>query len=247
MGTLTPVKCSPAVTKVSILLHTLGTVCFFRAIYHDITEFHDHPSFLIFGGRFKYLTMINLYFTFAASFYSLCVDLCHILVGSRDDSKRPSMFLQLRDELMSCWVFMLCCSVTILFWGIAFVDLEGIHSAEHEKKSPLLGWYNNFVHTLPLPYTLLTITLVNYEFKPLKHALVKIVLFVVVYLSWMAYCAKVYGFWAYKFLQKLPPPAFLIFICVAVLLLFLIQLCGRFLAGLVWNENKLNRKQGKHH
>jgi len=254
---LTPVKCYPAVTKTSLFLHILGTLCYSYGIYYDRINYRTYPKFETFGGRFKYLTMINVYFTFAASLVASLADVLQIAINWCDPLKaaqkkwhtkrETSPLIQLRDELMSCWVYLLCSVVTTLFWGIAFIDLEGIHSVEREKVSPLLGWYNQFLHTFPLPYALLLITCVNYEYKPLGNVFLKTTFAVIAYLSWLAYCARVNGVWAYGFLRKLSAMEFAIFVCFCNVVILLVQVVGRIIASLVWNKRKsLTELEGKH-
>ena len=156
--------------------------------------------------------------------------------------------IRMRDELMSSWVFMSCSLVTMLYWGIAAVDLEGIHPPEHEKIVPLLGWYNNFLHTFPFVYSFLLITRVNYRYKPVISTITQTVVAVTLYFAWLAYCAKMNGVWAYGFLSKFPPKEFAVFVMFCNVAAISLQLAGRFLASCVWNKLvDLTEIERKHH
>merc|ERR1712168_1329640 len=142
----------------------------------------------------------------------------------------------MRDELMRSWVFLSSTLVTFLFWGIAAVDLDGIHPPEHEKIFPLLGWYNNFLHTFPFVYSFLLVTRVNYRYKPLITMVTQTVVVVTLYFAWLAYCGKMNGVWAYGFLRKLSAKELAVFVIFCNVAAIFVQLIGRFIASCVWNK-----------
>lgn len=242
-----PAKCIPSVTKTSLVLHFLGSLWYAFGIYHDRRYHIDAPIFNGFGGRFKYLTMISAYLTFIFSMVAFSVDLIQLTTTSLQPeevtdkngyTKNSSRLIRIRDELISCWVYLGCTIVPILYWGLIVVDYDGIHNEETEKRSPLLGWYNQFLHTIPLPYVVLLISCVNYEYRSVKRVFISTSLATIAYISWMAYCAKVNGLWAYPILQKQTTPEFIVFIGVCIVIIMLLQLSGRKISSVIWSEQR---------
>ena len=99
------------------------------------------------------------------------------------------------------------------------IDKEGIRTAEMQKRKPMFGLWNQFVHTIPLPYALMLITLVNYENISVQRIVCNCTAFIVGYLAWLSYCARQNGFWTYRVIQKQSSSQFIVFtgVCVMVL------------------------------
>jgi len=239
------VKCIPSVTRISLLIHLCGALWFGFTAYQD-QMYHNAPIFNRFGGRAQFLTMITLYLTCAASALAFIVDLIQVTTKLLDTVKltkdgyanNDSRLIALRDELMSSWVATLGLFVPLLYWGIAAVDLDGIHNAELEKITPLFGWFNHSLHTVPLLYSTLIVTLVNYEYISLRGMFMRASLLTGTYIPWIAYCAKVNGVWAYDILEKQNRVEFVIFISFCVAILFILNLVSRKIATLSWNPRR---------
>ena len=245
-----PLKCVPSVTRTSLFLHSLGALMYTCCVYYEHNHRPASPKFKQFGGRLQFLTMINFYLTCAASVFALCVDVIQMTTKSlqRDveitkDGYPPntSIFIRIRDELISCWMYAGCTIVPILYWGIVVADRNGIHNEETEKRLPIFGVWNQVLHTLPLPYALLLIIGVNYENIPLRRVLVNCALFITGYLSWLSVCASYNGHWVYPVLEKQTRNQFVVFVGVCILVLIFLQLCGRWMASLVWSEKRRQR------
>jgi len=241
-----PPKCTPSVTKTSLIVHLLGSLWYSFTIYDDLMH-RNLPVFDKYAGRAQYLTMITLYFTFAASWFSFFVDLLQLTTKLLDSAevskdgyvKNSSLLISIRDNIMSTIVSTLCTFVPILYWSIVGIDLEGIHTEEVDKISPLFGWFNHAVHTIPLLYVIVLITSVNYEYVSLKFANYQLSIVIVGYISWMAYCAKhTGGVWAYAFLMKQSDTEFVIFILSCILILIGLYLTTRTIAATAWNYRR---------
>ena len=241
-----PVKCVHSVTKKSLFLHIMGTLWYCYGLYYD-RMYRFIPSFQRFGGRFQFLTIICAHIVLVSSLYAFIVDFLQItfkLFDSSHESKsegypvNKSIMISIRDELMTCWVFNLCVFVSAIYWTIIVIDKEGIHPATHEDLMPLFGWFNQFLHTIPLIYAIMLITNINYEYPPIKRVFSLTFIFMVIYLLWLAYCAKINGQWAYTFMMKQSNIQFALFICVCTGVLVFINLLGRKLSAMIWNEKK---------
>ncbi|CAF0891503.1 unnamed protein product [Rotaria sp. Silwood1] len=96
------------------------------------------------GGKFKFLTIINLYIQ--AIYYCLCI--INFFLGSNTfvEEKRSSL-QKLRDSLFAGIVFPLGLFVCITFWSLYRLDRKLIYPEELDQLiSPIL---NHVLHTLP--------------------------------------------------------------------------------------------------
>lgn len=159
--------------------------------------------------------------------------------------KNKSLLIRIRDELISFWVYAGCTIVPILYWGLVIVDKNSMHSAKIEKRMPMFGLWNQFVHTVPLPYAFALITFVNYENVSTRRMLSNCTATIVGYVSWMWYCALQNGYWAYPIIQKQSSGQFVVFTGVCILVLVVLQLIGRKWSAMVRNprrrEDEINR------
>ena len=243
-----PAKCTPSVTKTSLLVHLFGTLWYSFAICHD-RKYHDSYLFDGFGGRAQFLTMITFYFTFVANLFSFVVDCIQLATNLLDSvkltkdgyPKNSFLLISIRDEFMSTWVATLCTFVPLLYWGIVATDIKGIHNDQIEEVTPLFGWFNQSLHTIPLLYAVLAISLVNYEYTSVKKVLLEISFFIVGYISWMAYCAQVNGAWAYDIIEHQNKAEFAIFISLCILILMIMHLITRAISSAVWNEGRRDK------
>jgi len=249
--TSSPVKCVPSVTRTSLLVHFLGSVWYACGVYYDHYYRNDIPQFQRFGGRYQFLTQINFKVTFLASVFALCVDVIQMTTKSlqRDveitkDGYPPntSILIRIRDELISCWVYALCTIVPILYWGLVLVDKKSMHSAALEKQVPLFGFWNHYVHSFPLLYVFVLITWVNYDNVSTRRMLFNCWALICTYLSWLWYCAQQNGFWTYPIIQKQTRGQFVVFLCVCVGVLVVLQLVGRKWSASVWSPRRRDQE-----
>lgn len=238
-----PPKCTPSVTKTSLVIHLLGSLWYSFTIHND-QMYRNLPMFNRFGGRAAFLTMLTLYFTCVASWFSFLVDLIQFTTNLLDSvemtkegySRNKSTLISIRDNIMSTIVCTFCTFVPIMYWSIAAVDLDGIHPEGTEEISPLFGWFNHAVHTIPVLYVIILTTCVNYEYASLKVACFEHSITIVGYISWMAFSARhTGGQWPYKFLMKQTDTEFVIFILSCIVVLIGLYLTTRAFASAAWN------------
>lgn len=219
--------CVASSTKTSLFIHTFGVLVYCYGTYYDYYYRDTRLLSSGFGGRLRFLTSISLYLSFISSTFAMFVDLIHVC-GVKQ--KKPSLLIRIRDELMGTWVFTLCSFVSIMYWGIAAVYLPGIHNERIEKVNPLWGWFNHYLHSFPIFYAFTLISFARYKFRPLRNIMVTMIVFVALYLSWLALCAKINGVWAYPILEHLSRVGFVIFTAVASCLLMFVHIIGRTIA-----------------
>jgi len=240
-----PTKCIASVTVTSFLLHFSLFLWQLHGVYHN----HLHinlPIFENYGGRLQFLTMITSYTMCVGAGFAAIVDIIQLVTGSLEE-KRPSKdgfpsnsstLISIRDEVMSFWVYNLGIFVSVLFWGIAAVDLESIHPEETNVIMPLFGWHNHFLHTLPLIIANMQVLYVNYNFPSISKALISALVFSVGYLAWMYKCKTMNGSWAYDIMDKFDQSQFVIFIVACVVFFLILSLIGRKVGCIRWNEDK---------
>ncbi|XP_057289807.1 androgen-induced gene 1 protein-like [Hydractinia symbiolongicarpus] len=236
-----PGKCAPSVTKTSCILHSSLFIWYCFGIYHDrcCYPFSENKTY---GGRTKYLTHITAYLVWISSGVACFADLIQLTTNwlesksSKEESR--SVILLVRDELMSFWAFTLSVFVCILYWGILYVDYDGMHSEAMEKISPLFGWFNQFLHTLPIIIAFILTICVNYQHPPIWRILIYIVTLGSGYLSWINHCAKMNGYYAYPFMNHQSSSEFIIFCIFCHFVFFFIYLIGRKFASYVWSAER---------
>jgi len=245
---LTPARCTPSVTGKSFLLHLLAFLWSCFGIYCDRT-FYSLPKFKEYGGRTQYLTMITAYVNLGCYGIGFFVDLLQIVTGFLESKKitnngyqeHQSFLISLRDDLISFWAFTLSTFVVIMYWGIAAIDLEGLHPEEDRKYVPLFGWYNQYLHTLPIFVIFILIVNINYSYGSYKKSLVYTVMLGSSYLFWITHLAKVKGYWAYPFMEKLDKVQFSLFIVLCHVIFFAVYLIGRKVSASVWSQERKER------
>lgn len=243
---LTPARCTPSVTRKSFFLHLLAFSWSCFGIYCDRNVYNQLPKFKEYGGRTQYLTMITAYVCLVCYGVSFLVDLLQILTGFLENKRitnsgyqeHQSFLISLRDDLISFWAFTLSTFVVIMYWGLAAIDLEGLHPAEDRKFVPLFGWYNQYLHTIPIFVIFVLITNVNYGYGSYKKSLIYTVALGSSYLSWITHLAKVKGYWAYGFMEKLNQVQFSVFIVVCHVIFFAVYLIGRKVSSSVWSQER---------
>ena len=241
-----PVKSTSSATVTSFLVH------FFAFIINCIGVYNCHvhyvsPHHLTFGGVWKFLTYISMHTALLSTGYAAVVDFIQLITGAFEDPdhfvkkvKPPKVFL-VRDNLMSYWVFTLGSNVTLLFFGIATIDFQGIHPPEVEKIIPFFGWYNAYIHLFPLVFNITSLLTVNYYFSSFRTTFSCSIIFGFSYLAWMSVVKRYSGYWPYGFLEKLSFVQFAIFVIFVIILFTLLDLLGRKVASMVWGESKTEK------
>lgn len=239
-----PSQCIPSITWTSLILHMSAFLWYCFGVYHEM-HYYRSPNFVSYGGRFKYFTMITEYLCFVVYGYCFLVDLLQMVTGWLESThptrngrlkNDQSILIQLRDYLMTVWISTLSLFVVIAFWGIAAVDIDGIHPASHQKLVPLFGWYNQYLHTTPGIISITLLICNNYRYGSILRSTVSILSFGLSYVAWMWHLADVTGNWPYEFIEKLSREEWVIFVVVGLFVILLLDLFGRKISATFWNE-----------
>ena len=248
MMTMKPDKCIASVTPVSLFLHLFGFLWYCFGIYHD-RHTYIVSEYMAFGGRFQHLTMITAYIIFGATGIASLVDCIQIITHSykcsTSRSKHCAEFISvlilIRDELMSVVVFTFGTLVPLLYWVRRVIVDPTIRTREYVNVIPLFGWYNQFLHTVSLFYSVVLIANVNYQYTTISRAVLTLLTFDVGYFCWLLCCFYVNGFWAYDILEILSLKEFSFAVSLVSILTILAYLLGRKLSALFWNNAKRDR------
>jgi len=243
----TPSQCIPSVTWTSLILHLSAFLWYCFGVYHEAYHYRS-PNFDSYGGRFKYFTVITEYLCIVVYGYSFLVDLLQITTGWLESTvthanngrlkDNQSIFIRLRDYLMTVWISTLSIFVVIAFWGIAAVDVEGIHPASHQKRVPLFGWFNHYLHTTPGIIAIILLTCVNYRYGSISRSTASILTFGLSYVVWMWHVAGVTGNWPYEFIDGLSREWWIAFVVVCLIVILMLDLLGRKISSIVWSEKR---------
>lgn len=233
-------KVIPYVSKKSLASHLIGFIWYSCGVYYGSTL--ELPDYEFYGGKFQYITHVTAYIVFFSTGLATMIDALQIATGALENhsssKKKISFILMLRNDLISFWSYALCTFVCLMYWGIAAVDLDGIHPVETRPMVPINGYFNHFVHTVPIFYVNILIALVNYELPSKKKATFYSAILVITYVSWLLYCDRVNQRSAYKFMEKFSAAQFFIFVGFCILVFFGIYLLGKKFKDVIWSENQ---------
>ncbi|XP_031551418.1 androgen-dependent TFPI-regulating protein-like [Actinia tenebrosa] len=197
------------------LLHLIG-------ITYHCTEL-DFDAYKIFGGRFKFLTFLNMILQWIYFTSSVVSDVQFFI-----KKRKSEVSSYLCDLLFAAWVFPIGLIVTLLFWGLYMVDPYSCQNEKEAKLTPV--WLNHYMHSFPGIAVMLEQLLFKHEY-PTKRTGIKAVLgFGILYTAWVFLIVSVSDFWVYPFLQKMTLPSIAAFFGASYILLVSIYLTGHWLA-----------------
>ena len=218
-----------SVTTKSLLMHLSAFLWSCFGTYHDYFSYQS-PNFLTYGGRFKYLTHCTAYLCLVVYGLAFLIDVMHLMSLSpkkKDSEMERSFGVIVRDYLVTMWSSNLSIFVVLMFWGVAAVDLEGIHPEEHQKIVPLWGWFNQYLHTTPALITLILLANVNYHRSSIASTVASIFIFGASYFAWMKHLSVVLGSWPYSFIDGMPDTMFVAFVAITHILMLILDLLTR--------------------
>lgn len=211
---------------VSFLFHYFCfTVHLIGMIYHTQLGLEAHETY---GGRFKFLTFINMVFQLLYYNMSTVTKFQHLI------KKKAQLFEWICDIFFSSFAFPLGIIVCLLYWGLYAVDP---HSCTTEEEARIIPrWLNHYMHTFPAVAVAAEILLFKHEY-PIRRNGIKIILsFCFVYSAWVMWVAFASGIWVYPFMEKMPLWGILAFFGSAFVLAVLIYLLGEYTCYLRWRE-----------
>lgn len=226
-----------------IVLHVVIWALYVYGIYYDgvikrpagsTAEKHLNET----GGRFKYLTILNV--LLQCGYYGLSV--VNDLIGSETRVyKQQSSIQKLRDWLFTSLVFPMGLFVSFIFWILFAIDRELIFPASLDLWFP--NWLNHVMHTLPAIGVVLELWMVCHIYQNGLKRFVPILAAYVLYLSWICYIAYAAGIWVYPVFEVLDIPGRAVFFAFLLLPnVFFVHL-GQKLHVTVWGTGKEQRKE----
>lgn len=210
------------------LVHLIGVTYYLSEI-----KLKSHESY---GGRFKFLTFINmllqfLYFNMAA------VTGFHEFVKKR----KSEVFGSICDFTFACFVFPIGMTVSILFWSLYAADPHSCQTPEEAKFIP--AWHNHYMHTFPFVSAIFELCFIKHNFPPRKKGMMSVLGFGVVYTAWILWVAFAGEIWVYPFLEKMSSIFIAAFFAGALSFVSVLYLVGERVAIRRWGQEAATEKK----
>ncbi|NXS00976.1 ADTRP protein, partial [Oxylabes madagascariensis] len=162
--------------------HCLAFVWYFFVAYsitHIKTEERPSEVFL-YGGQWKYLTVLNL--VLQAVFYgvSFLADVLRLIKKLRC----AKCIISSRDLLFSVLAFPVSTFVCISFWTLYTYNRELVYPKSLDGVIPL--WLNHAMHTAVLPFALLEILALPHRYPAKKKGLILLGFVAFLYITFFA-------------------------------------------------------------
>lgn len=184
------------------LLYHFSTFTFY--MYTEYNPIVIPGSNLIYGGRYKYLTVLNIFLSIFYFGYATLVDLKDLVVnkGKLQRKKKTDRSREIRDYIFLGVLFPVSLTVSILFWGIYAIEPDLMLPALKRKYMHPYGFYNQAIHTGPIVTSLLE-TLITFHMPSVSFVkgCIGWVLYAATYLMWIMWVAYRGNFWVYPFLR----------------------------------------------
>lgn len=212
------------------LVHLVGVTYYLSEI-----KLKSHESY---GGRFKFLTFINmllqfLYFNMAA------VTGFHEMIKKR----KSEVFASVCDFTFACFVFPIGLTVSVFFWGLYAADPHSCQTEEEAKLIP--AWHNHYMHSLPFVTAIFELCFIRHKYPPRKKGMLSVLAFGVVYLAWILWVAFAADIWVYPFLEKMTPVFIAAFFTGVFSFVLSIYLVGEWVNLRRWEQEvSLEKKKG---
>ncbi|XP_043945915.1 androgen-dependent TFPI-regulating protein-like isoform X1 [Protopterus annectens] len=208
-----------------------------------ITSLRSHPGVSAFGGRWKYLTFINL--VLQAVFFSICF-LADIgqLWDKVKEKQSLSTLVSFRDGLFSVLAFPVGTFVVISFWALYTYDRELVFPKHLDAIIPT--WLNHAMHTFILPLLLVELYAVRHQYPKKKHGLLGLAVFCILYLVWVFYIKYAADIWVYPVLAQLSHVGMVVFFSLSFLIFAYLYFLGEMLSMRFWGKSEHSRKKAEH-
>ncbi|MBN3309073.1 ADTRP protein, partial [Amia calva] len=212
------------------IIHLLIFVWYMFTLCYNCSQLISsrHPGTQSYGGRWKYLTFINLVLQtvfFGVCFVTDVTQLFPLRVVS-------SFLTKLRNVLFTVLAFPLGSFVFLSFWSIYLYDRELVYPKRLDDIIPV--WLNHALHTVILPLVLVQLCLQPHQYPSRKKGILGLALFIALYLAWVLWIHHVSGIWVYPILAHLSSVGFVVFLAASAISLAPLYLLGEMLSHLRW-------------
>ncbi|XP_036447151.1 androgen dependent TFPI regulating protein 1 isoform X1 [Colossoma macropomum] len=201
-----------------------------------------HPGARSYGGRWKYLTFINL--VMQTGFFGFCVltDLIHTVLPSKSTrSGIPVFLITLRDGVFTVLAFPVGTFVFSSFWSLYTYDRELVYPKYLDEIIPL--WLNHAMHTVIMPLLLAQMYLQHHKHPSRINGILGLALFASLYLAWVLWVRHVSGHWVYPIMAHLSPVGLVLFLGAASLSMAPLYLLGEKLNRVIWSTTGNQKKK----
>ncbi|KAJ8372073.1 hypothetical protein AAFF_G00294870 [Aldrovandia affinis] len=197
-----------------------------------------HPGARLYGGRWKYLTFINL--VMQTVFFGFCflIDTIHLLIPTK---RLPSLLIRIRDALFTILAFPVGMFVVLSFWSIYMYDRELVYPKFLDEVIPF--WLNHALHTGVLPLLLVQLFLQPHQYPGRAKGILALALFAGLYLTWVLWVHHASGIWVYPIMAKLSPVGLALFFAASALTMAPLYLLGERLSRARWGAPGPENKQ----
>ncbi|XP_030625604.1 androgen dependent TFPI regulating protein 1 [Chanos chanos] len=203
-----------------------------------------HPGARSYGGRWKYLTFINL--VMQTVFFGVCVltDLIHVVLPNKKTrSGLPLLLTKIRDVFFTVLAFPVGTFVFLSFWSIYAYDRELVFPKFLDDIIP--AWLNHALHTVILPLVLVQTYLQQHKYPSCINGILGLALFSSIYLAWVLWVHHVSGIWVYPIMAHLSPMGLCLFLAAAALTMAPLYLLGEKLSHKIWTTTGNQKKKNK--
>lgn len=179
-----------------------------------------------FGGRYKYLSHINVCLQFFFFAIQLLTDLS------------PTFFKRtlqkFSDFVFTGIAFPVTALVVTMFWGLYAVDRNLVYPEVLDKVVP--AYLNHFWHTTPLMWAVFEMYLFHHRFPSTAVAAVNAFLIGVVYIGWIMYIYMQTKWWVYPVMKVLSvsPVAMTLFFGISMFICLGLFFFGKLLMFIIW-------------
>ncbi|XP_032592012.1 androgen-induced gene 1 protein [Drosophila grimshawi] len=237
---------SGAFSYLRFLVHLLAAAQFSWSIYYYLWKVHWPPGLheeeelkTRWGGKFKYLTFLNV--ILQAIYHS--VALLNDLFGHNGVTLASKSWLrQLRDYLFATLAFPIAHNVCISFWVIYLWDRELIFPAALDAIFP--SWLNHVVHTNVALLAIMDLFTCFRQYPSRLAGITGNASFMLLYVIWVHIVKYFSGQWVYPLLEVLPLPLRYLMLSGMVALSLILYILGELINNIVWGpEFKLLKQK----
>jgi len=208
-----------------VALHLTGSLSFAFAIYVDMFNTHVpdeiSPTRAKFGGRWKYITFLNM--VLQCIFFTVCLF-----------SNFSGRFVRARDVMFASAAFPIGMFVALVFWSLWAIDRELIYPVRYDAFIP--SWLNHLMHTTVVPLQLLQLTTTCHTYPSRREGGAITVTLFLAYLVWFNVIFYLGGFWVYPVFQVLSEVQRVIFMGFLTCFGGVLYFVGEKTNSLVWEK-----------
>ncbi|CAH3170401.1 unnamed protein product [Porites lobata] len=200
--------------------------------YYDLQIVTAHSQ--SYGGRFKYLTFLNLLLQLIFFIIAPLADVLTFIRGREDN-----WLVRVRDLVFASLAFPISVFVATTFWGIYMIDRELIFPKALDKVIP--SWINHVLHTWCAVLIIIEGAFIKHKYPKNRLGLGLLTFASVAYLLWITWIAYVAEFWVYPFLRAMPNNGRVVFFTLSFCIIVFFYFLGKWKTMFIWGgDNDAN-------